>query len=75
MGQFYSAQPFPQNNRLLGVEAIPIKVEASSMSLSGEGGLTYVIGLPDNSVRESLFRCEAAIQNSGFEPISCRSSA
>lgn len=54
---------------LQGVEATTITVEASSMSLSGEGGLTYVIGLPDNSVRESLFRCEAAIQNSGFEPI------
>ena len=54
---------------LVGVEAIVVTVESSSMSFNGEMGVTCVIGLPDNSVKESLFRCEAAITHSGFEKV------
>ncbi len=54
---------------LVGVEAIVVTVESSSMSFNGEMGVTCVIGLPDNSVKESLFRCEAAISHSGFEKV------
>lgn len=53
---------------LLGVDARLVTVEAS-LSPSFDGGGTYIIGLPDNTVRESLFRCDAAIRNSNFEPI------
>ena len=53
---------------LLGVDARLVTVEAS-LSPSFDGGGTYIIGLPDNTVRESLFRCDAAIRNSEFEPI------
>ena len=54
---------------LVGVEAIVVTVESSSMSFNGEMGVTCVIGLPDNSVKESMFRCEAAISHSGFEKV------
>ena len=54
---------------LVGVEAIVVTVESSSMSFNGEMGVTCVIGLPDNSIKESLFRCEAAITHSGFEKV------
>jgi magnesium chelatase family protein len=54
---------------LVGVEGIIVTVESSSMSFNGEMGVTCVIGLPDNSIRESLFRCEAAISHSGFEKV------
>ncbi len=53
---------------LLGVDARLVTVEAS-LSPSFDGGGTYIIGLPDNTVRESLYRCDAAIRNSNFEPI------
>ena len=53
---------------LLGVDARLVTVEAS-LSPSFDGGGTYIIGLPDNTVRESLYRCDAAIRNSEFEPI------
>ena len=53
---------------LLGVDARLVTVEAS-LSPSFDGGGTYIIGLPDNTVRESLYRCDAAIRNSKFEPI------
>ena len=53
---------------MMGVDALPVTVEAT-MSPSFDGGGTYIIGLPDSSVKESLFRCDAAIRNSGLEPI------
>jgi len=53
---------------LLGVDARLVTVEAS-LSPSFDGGGTYIIGLPDNTVRESLYRCDAAIRNSNFDPI------
>ncbi len=53
---------------LFGVDARLVTVEAS-LSPSFDGGGTYIIGLPDNTVRESLYRCDAAIRNSNFDPI------
>jgi magnesium chelatase family protein len=50
-----------------GVDATPITVEVNATT-SAEFK-TFVIGLPDNAVKESLFRTDAAIKNSGFEPI------
>jgi len=52
---------------LHGVNAITITVEANAIS-SAELG-TFIIGLPDASVKESIFRCDAAIRNSGYEPL------
>lgn len=50
-----------------GVNATPITVEVNATT--GAEFKTFVIGLPDNAVKESLFRTDAAIKNSGFEPI------
>lgn len=50
-----------------GVNATPIAVEVNVTTTSEFK--TFVIGLPDNAVRESLFRTDAAIRNSGFEPL------
>ncbi len=52
---------------LHGVNAITITVEANATN-SAELG-TFIIGLPDASVKESIFRCDAAIRNSGYEPL------
>jgi len=52
---------------LLGVEAKTVTVEANATSTPDFS--TFIIGLPDVSVRESLFRCDAAIRNSGFQPL------
>src|SRR5690606_42083540 len=45
-----------------GIEAITITVE---VNMSG-GTKYYIVGLPDNAVKESLFRIESALNNSGF---------
>jgi magnesium chelatase family protein len=50
-----------------GVNATPITVEVN-VTTSPELK-TFIIGLPDNAVKESLFRTDAAIKNSGFEPL------
>lgn len=45
-----------------GVEAVTITVEVNI-----SGGLKYfIVGLPDNAVRESMLRVESAITNSGY---------
>ena len=49
-----------------GVNATPITVEVNITSSSEFK--SFIIGLPDNAVRESLFRTDAAIKNSGYEP-------
>lgn len=48
-----------------GVDAVTITVEVSV-----EAGLinTFTVGLPDNAVKESMFRVGTAIKESGFEP-------
>jgi magnesium chelatase family protein len=52
---------------LIGVEAKTVTVEANATTTPDFA--TFIIGLPDVSVRESLFRCDAAIRNSGFQPL------
>jgi len=47
---------------VLGVDAITITIEVSI----GSGNKYHIVGLPDNSVKESLRRIESAIQASGF---------
>lgn len=46
---------------LNGLEAIPVKVE---VNLS-DGSLFFMVGLPDNTVRESRTRVFSALHNSG----------
>lgn len=45
-----------------GIEAITITIE---VNISG-GTKYFMVGLPDNAVRESLFRIESALNNSGY---------
>lgn len=49
---------------LVGVEALPVEIEVNS----GERGepKTYVVGLPDAAVKESINRVSSALANSGF---------
>lgn len=48
---------------VFGIEAITITVEVNIT-----GGLKYfVVGLPDNAVKESMLRVESAINNSGYK--------
>lgn len=54
---------------LSGVEGIVVTVEASAVPYQTEIGMTCVIGLPDHSIKESLFRCESAITHAGFEAL------
>jgi magnesium chelatase family protein len=48
-----------------GVEAITITIEVDA-SAGGQTGY-YIVGLPDNAVKESLERIVSAIKNNGFE--------
>ena len=45
-----------------GVDAITITIEVNV----GSGSKYYMVGLPDNAVKESLFRVESAIRVAGF---------
>ena len=54
---------------LSGVEGIVVTVEASSVPFQSEMSMTSIIGLPDHSIKESLFRCVSAIEHSGYETI------
>lgn len=45
-----------------GVDAITITIEVNV----GSGAKYYMVGLPDNAVKESLFRVESAIRIAGF---------
>ncbi|MCZ4243257.1 YifB family Mg chelatase-like AAA ATPase [Pedobacter punctiformis] len=47
---------------VFGVDALTITVEVSISA----GNKYYMVGLPDNAVRESLQRVESAIQTSGY---------
>jgi len=47
---------------VFGVDALTITIEVSI----GSGNKYHLVGLPDNSVKESLRRIESAIQSSGF---------
>ena len=50
-----------------GVNAKKITIELNASPPTDNFG-TFIIGLPDNAVRESIFRTEAAIKNSGYSP-------
>lgn len=52
---------------LHGVNATTVTVEANATTTPEFA--TFIIGLPDISVKESLFRCDAAIRNSGYDAI------
>ncbi|MGB1094505.1 MAG: magnesium chelatase domain-containing protein [Bacteroidia bacterium] len=52
---------------LNGVNAQTITVEANATTTPDFA--TFIIGLPDIAVKESLFRCDAAIRNSGYDAI------
>ncbi len=52
---------------LHGVNATKITVEANATTTPEFA--TFIIGLPDTSVKESLFRCDAAIRNSGYDAL------
>lgn len=46
-----------------GVEAITITVE---VNVDGKGQHYYIVGLPDNAVKESLQRVESAIKSNDY---------
>lgn len=46
-----------------GVEAIPITIE---VNVSGGDLKYYIVGLPDNAVKESMQRIESAIKTNGY---------
>jgi magnesium chelatase family protein len=47
-----------------GVEAISITIE---VDISGGKPVYFIVGLPDNAVKESLLRIESALTNSGLK--------
>ena len=47
---------------LLGIDAITITVEVNA----GQGSKFFLVGLPDNAVKESQHRIVAALKNSGY---------
>jgi magnesium chelatase family protein len=46
-----------------GVEAITITIE---VNVNGQGSNYYIVGLPDNAVKESLQRVESAVKSNHF---------
>lgn len=56
---------------LLGIDAVPVDVETDISSLGNPRPV--IVGLPDATVRESIYRINRAVENSGFrfpeEPI------
>lgn len=50
-----------------GIHANTIMIEVNTAAVTKDFG-TFIIGLPDNAIKESAFRTDAAIKNSGFEP-------
>ena len=54
---------------LAGVEGIVVSVEACAMPFQSDISMISVIGLPDHSIKESLYRCESAILQSKFNPL------
>lgn len=51
-----------------GIIAIPVTIEVNVVPLRSEGGTRMtIVGLPDNSVKESHSRIEAALLNSGYQ--------
>jgi magnesium chelatase family protein len=51
------------SSAVIGVEAVTITVEVSVQP----GTLTFLVGLPDSAIKESLQRIESAIKNNGYD--------
>jgi len=47
---------------LQGLEAEVVSIEVNS----GKGAKTYIVGLPDSAVKESLYRINTALENVGY---------
>ncbi|WP_295120377.1 YifB family Mg chelatase-like AAA ATPase [uncultured Chitinophaga sp.] len=47
---------------VFGIDAITISIEVNIV----QGTKTYIVGLPDNAVKESQYRIEAVIKNIGY---------
>ncbi len=47
-----------------GVEAVTITVE---VSVDHKGKFYYIVGLPDNAIKESLQRIESSIKSNGLD--------
>jgi magnesium chelatase family protein len=54
-----------KTSSLLGIDALPVEVEVD-VSPSGLAK-TVLVGLPEAAVKESTYRVERAIVNSGFQ--------
>ena len=54
---------------LFGIDAITVTIEVNI----DRGINFYLVGLPDNAVKESQQRIEAAITNLGYRPMTCPS--
>ena len=53
---------------LLGIDAVPVEVEVDCADIGMPK--TILVGLPEAAVKESTYRIERAIENSGyFNPI------
>ena len=51
---------------LLGIDAVPVEVDCADIGMPK----TILVGLPEAAVKESTYRIERAIENSGyFNPI------
>lgn len=60
--------PLVENIVLLGIDAVPVEVEVDCADIGMPK--TILVGLPEAAVKESTYRIERAIENSGyFNPI------
>ena len=52
-----------------GMAAMPVFLEVNANEIHSQEDRTifFMVGLPDNAVRESKLRVESALQNSGFQ--------
>ena len=55
-----------QTFSLLGIDAVPVEVETDISAGTGNAQRPVVVGLPDATVRESVYRIHRAIENSGY---------
>ena len=49
---------------IAGIDAVEVSVE---VNVAGGGLGLYIVGLPDNTIKESEERIHAAFENSGFK--------
>ena len=51
---------------IAGIDAVEVTAE---VNVAGGGVGLYIVGLPDNTIKESEERIQAAFENSGFRPV------